>query len=76
MPTLPRYAFWLEDLRVWHIVEAACPICRHRAVISYARLTNGSPNHMRLVDLEGKLRCQRCGHRGGHTLTVRMRLRD
>jgi hypothetical protein len=77
MPRLPpRYAFRLEDLRVWHLVEACCPICRHRSVIDHARLTSGRPNHTRLVDLEGKLRCRRCGHRGGHTLTVRMRPRD
>jgi uncharacterized protein YbaR (Trm112 family) len=77
MPTLPpRYAFRLEDLRRWHLVEAACPVCRHRAVIHHARLMNGRPNHTRLVDLEAKLWCQRCGHRGGHSLIVRMRPRD
>ena len=52
MPKLPpRYAFRLEDLRVWHVVEAACPSCRHRAVIDHPRLTYGRPSHMRLVDL-------------------------
>jgi hypothetical protein len=71
----PRYAFRLEDLRVWHIAEAASPICRHLVVISHARLADGRPNHLRLVDLEGKLRCQRYGHRGGHMLAVRMRPR-
>jgi C4-type Zn-finger protein len=77
MPIMPpRYAFRLEDLRRWHIVEAACPICRHRAVIDHAYLTNGRPNHTRLVDLETRLRCKRCGHRGGHALAVRMRKRD
>jgi hypothetical protein len=72
----PRYAFRLEDLRRWHIVEAACPVCRHRAAIDHAHLTNGRPNHTRLVDLEMKLCYQRCGHRGGHTLIVRMRPHD
>jgi hypothetical protein len=41
LPLPPRYAFRLEDLRVWHIVEAACPVCRHRAVTTHTRLTNG-----------------------------------
>jgi len=41
--------FWSTG---WHLVEAACPHCRHRAVIEHARLTNGRPNHMRLVDFE------------------------
>lgn len=69
MPELPpRYAFRVEDLRVWHEVEAACPNCRHHAVIDHASLTRGRPNHMRLVDLEMKLRCRRCGRRGGRTL--------
>jgi hypothetical protein len=72
----PRYAFRLEDLRVWHLVETTCPSCRHQAVINHASLTHGRPNHARLVDLEPKLRCRRCGRRGGHTLTVRLRPRD
>lgn len=71
----PRYAFRLEDLRVWHEVEATCLNCRHRAVIDHARLTQGQPNYARLVDLEMKLRCRRCGRRGGHTITV-LRPRD
>ena len=58
MPKLPpRYAFRLDDLRVWHVVEAACPCCRHRAVIDHARLTRGRSGSMKLVDLEMKLRC-------------------
>jgi hypothetical protein len=58
MPKLPpRCVFRLEDLRVWHVVEAACPTCRHRAVIDHARLSRGRPNSRRLVDLEMKLRC-------------------
>jgi hypothetical protein len=77
MPKLPpRYAFRLEDLRVWHVVEAACPSCRHRAVIDHARLTHGRPDSLRLIDLEVKLRCRHCGRHGGHTLTVSLRPRD
>src|ERR1700680_1915709 len=35
----PRYAFRLEDLRVWHVVRVSCRICRHRADIISAALT-------------------------------------
>jgi hypothetical protein len=27
----PRYDFRLEDLRAWHLVEASCRRCRHKA---------------------------------------------
>ncbi|HEY3910154.1 MAG TPA: hypothetical protein VGM07_09705 [Stellaceae bacterium] len=70
----PRYA--LEDLRAWHVVEAACDSCRHRAVIDHASLTRGRRSSTRLADLEMRLRCQRCGRRGGHTLTVSLRPPD
>ncbi len=77
MPTMPpRYSFRLEDLRAWHLIEATCPVCRHRAIIDHKRLSYGRPNYTRLIDLEEKLRCRRCGHRGGHTLTVTLRPRD
>ena len=26
----PRYAFRLEDLRVWHLVRVSCRMCRHK----------------------------------------------
>jgi len=72
----PRCAFRLDDLRTWHVVEAACAGCRHRAVIDHASLTRGRPGAMRLADLEMKLRCCRCGRRGGHSLAVSLRPRD
>jgi hypothetical protein len=72
----PRYAFRLGDLRAWHVVETACCSCRHRAVIDHTSLTHGRPSSMRLADLETRLRCRRCGRRGGHTLTISLRPRD
>jgi hypothetical protein len=71
-----RCAFRLEDLRAWHVVEAACPDCRHRAAIEHARLARGRPPHTTLADLEMKLRCRRCGRRGGHALSLWLRPRD
>ena len=35
----PRYDFRLEDLRAWHLVEASCRRCRHKA-------TMGSPDDL------------------------------
>ena len=75
-PGPPRYAFRLEDLRAWHVVEAACPHCRHRAAIDHAHLGRGHPPYTRLADLEMKLRCRLCGRRGGHALSLSLRPRD
>ena len=34
----PRYAFRLEDLRVFHHVRASCHACGHKAIIANAAL--------------------------------------
>jgi hypothetical protein len=72
----PRYAFRLEDLRVFHFVRASCLACGHKATIANAMLLQGRPNHTRLMDLERHLRCQRCGVRGKASLDVELRPRD
>jgi hypothetical protein len=72
----PRYAFRLEDLRVWHVVRVSCRICRHKAEIAPAALTRRRPGYTRLVDLEGRLRCRNCGARGRASLLVELRPRD
>ncbi len=73
---IPRYAFRLEDLRAWHIVEAVCIKCSHRAVINHGRLTQSRPGLMLLSDLEKRLRCLRCGQLRGHTFTIGFRPHD
>jgi len=72
----PRYDFRLEDLRAWHLVEASCRRCRHKATIAHELLMRGRPNYTRLSDLERALRCRRCGIRGQASLVVRPRSRD
>ena len=72
----PRYDFRLEDLRAWHLVEASCRRCRHRAAIAHELLMRGRPSFTRLFDLERALRCERCGARGQASLAVRPRPRD
>ena len=72
----PRYDFRLEDLRAWHLVEASCRRCRHKATIAHELLMRGRPSFTRLFDLERALRCERCGARGQASLAVRPRPRD
>jgi hypothetical protein len=72
----PRYAFRLEDLRVWHLVEASCRRCRHWALIAHELLQRGRPPYTRLFDLERTLRCRRCGSRGEATLAIRLQGRN
>jgi hypothetical protein len=72
----PRYDFRLEDLRAWHLVEASCRQCRHKATIPPNLLMRGRPAFTRLFDLQRTLRCERCGARGAASLTVRPRARD
>jgi hypothetical protein len=77
MPELPpRYDFRLEDLRAWHLVEASCRHCRHRARVAHESLQRGRPSYTRLFELERVLRCLRCGARGQASLAVRLRPRD
>src|SRR5271163_4145201 len=56
----PRYDFRLEDLRAWHLVEASCRRCRHKATIAHELLMRGRPSFTRLFDLERALLCRRC----------------
>jgi DNA-directed RNA polymerase subunit RPC12/RpoP len=60
----PRYDFRLEDLRVFHLVVASCGACGHKAIMANSALQQGRPNYTRLMDLERRLRCQKCGARG------------
>jgi hypothetical protein len=48
-----------------HLIEAACPIYRRRAMINHETLSARRPTYTRLIDLDEQLRCRRCGHRGG-----------
>jgi hypothetical protein len=40
---LPRCAFRLKDLRVFHLVRASYHACGHKAVIASAALLQGRP---------------------------------
>jgi hypothetical protein len=72
----PRYAFRLEDLRVFHVVRASCHACTHKAIIPNVMLLKGRPGYTRLISLESQLRCQKCGVRGRASLEVEFRPQD
>jgi hypothetical protein len=72
----PRYAFQLEDLRVFHFVRASCHACGHKAIIPNIMLLRGRQGYKRLMSLERQLSCQKCGARGRATLDVELRPRD
>jgi rubredoxin len=72
----PRYAFRLEDLRVFHLVRASCHACGHKAIVPNAALLQGRSGHTRLMDLERQLCCRNCGARGKASLEVELRPRD
>ena len=72
----PRYAVRLQDLRNWHILTAVCGMCRHRTQMRLWQLTAGQPAHARLIDIEARLRCQRCGNRAGNRVLVSIAERD
>jgi hypothetical protein len=46
---LPRYAFRLEDLRVFDLVRSSCHACGHKAIIPNAALLQGRPGYIVLV---------------------------
>ena len=72
----PLYAIRLEDLREWHVLIATCSRCRHAGSVPLARLRRGRSGAQRLVDLQARLCCRRCGNRVMNTLTVARRPRD
>jgi len=72
----PRYAFRLDDLRAFHLVQASCHACAHKAVIPHTKLLQGRPGYTRLTSLERQLRCRKCGARGRASLEVVLRPRD
>ena len=72
----PRYAFRLEDLRVFHLVRASCHACGRKSIIPNATLLKGRAGYTRLMSLERQLRCQKCRARGKASLDVELRPHD
>jgi hypothetical protein len=72
----PRYAFRLEDLRIFHLVRASCHACGRKSIIPNAMLLQGRPGYTRLMSLERQLRCRHCRARGRASLDVEFRPRE
>ena len=72
----PRHAVRLRDLRNGHLLTAVRGPRRHQAWLRLWQLTAGQPGHARLIDIEARLRCQRCGNRTGNRVLVSIAERD
>ena len=66
----PRYQLRLEDLREWHRLEVRCIVCNHRGLIDPTQIKHRLSIHTRLVDLERRYRCVKCGNRSGNSWRV------
>lgn len=65
-----RYSVRLSDLCSQHILTALCGACTHRSFMRLWQSTAGRQAHTYLTDIEGKLRCQKCGNRAGNRIFV------
>jgi ribosomal protein L37E len=72
----PRYAVRLRDLRAWHLVRVRCAGCGHEGTVGRGMLLDRFPDWTRLIDLEPRFRCRRCGQRGDGRFSVRVARRD
>lgn len=66
----PRYAIRLHQLRRWHILTAKCCSCSHTRHMRLWEIKGSLPESTFLTEVEERLRCQRCGNKGGNRLLV------
>ena len=66
----PRHVLRLPNLRGRGDLLAVCGACDHRTPIWLWQLVKGCSERQRLVDVEAKLRCQRCGNRDGNRVRI------
>ena len=71
-----RYQVRLSDLREWHVIKISCFGCERVGTLYPTALKKRYPGHHRLLDLERKLRCRRCGNVAGNTWRVYRMPRD
>ena len=60
----PRYAVRLSDLQPYHLLTARCLFCGHKRRMRLWQLKAGRHPAAKLQEVEGRLRCTRCGSRG------------
>ena len=64
MKNVPARVARLGDLWNWHRLTASCLVCGRRRELRMWQLHSRTPDKARLVDVQARLRCQRCGNRG------------
>lgn len=72
IPRKPPADFRLSDLAHWHLVYARCAECGHETSLDHAEIKRGRSRLSLLKELEGKLKCSRCGARSGHTISIEL----
>ena len=68
--TVPVDRLQLADLRLWHVIVANCPVCRHHQRLSVIELCRGQSEQLPLIQLQPNLRCTHCGNHAGNRLLV------
>ena len=69
MPDQPRqfglkFQIRLSDLEAADVLRVRCPQCGHVSAVEPHDLLSRLPSYSRIMDLETKMRCRRCHHRG------------
>lgn len=59
----PKYALRIHDLRNWHVLQVTCWKCGHLSLVYPSRLRQRWSGYERLMDIERKFRCTKCGNR-------------
>jgi hypothetical protein len=57
----PRYALRLGDLGPTHVLYVRCDACLRVALIEASALRRSWPPYVRIIHMERRFRCLRCG---------------
>lgn len=59
-----RFNIRLSDLTAADVLRVRCPSCSHVAAVAPHQLLARYPDFMKIVELEKRMRCMHCAHRG------------
>lgn len=60
----------IVDLRTWEVVVAGCGTCKHVTQLPRWRLLKMVDGQTTLEKLRPRLKCQKCGEKGGSYITI------
>lgn len=60
----PKYQVALSDLQGWHRIALGCFQCQHTATLYPGTLRRRFYPRTRIIDIERRFKCTRCGARG------------